>query len=71
MTCGCVLMRWVFVCCLVTGPFSFPGLQETALNPSTAAVNAESVSTSLAVTEEGTGDGEEGISFARNWYDYD
>ena len=25
MTCGCVLMRWVFVCCLVTGPFSFPG----------------------------------------------
>ena len=46
------------------------GLQETAFNPATAAVNDESAfSTSLAATEEGTGDREEVFSFARNWYD--
>ena len=39
--------------------FLFLALQETALNPTTAAVNDESVSTSLAATEERTGDGEE------------
>ena len=39
--------------------FLFLGLQETAFDPATAAVNDESVSTSLAATEEGTGDGEE------------
>ena len=44
-------------------------LQEAAFNPAAAAVNDESVSTSLAATEEGPGDGEEVFSFARTWYD--